>query len=43
MTEREGNLVKRKMKFILLKYMYVLDTCSSFEGKEYLKGMVMDN
>lgn len=43
MTEREGNLVKRKMKFIFLKHMYVLDTRSSFEGEEYLEDTVVDN
>lgn len=43
MTEREGDLVKRKMKFIFLKHMYVLDMCSSFEEQEYLGDIVVDN
>lgn len=27
----------------VLKYTYVLDACSSFEGNEFLVGMVVDN
>lgn len=43
MMEREGDLVKIKMKFIFLKHMYILDMCSSFEGEEYLEDIVVDN